>query len=108
MLQTAQTNKHQENIELIAALHLQFVIEVYALNTFLLSRTYIPCRDIVEIRSGVDAHHLRKSHTADSTKCAALFSSQLCIEMEFDSSSQRNKFVTYCRKICTYCRGGRA
>jgi hypothetical protein len=86
------------------ASNLNLVVEVYALNIILLSRTVIPFRDIVEIRTGLDAYQLRKLKNTDSSKVATLFSDQMCIQLEFGSASNRNEFVKCCRKISKYCR----
>lgn len=104
MLQKPNKKKNKDKGGAVFNLHL--VVEVYAMNTFLLSRTCLPLRDIVEIRTGLDAYHLQHLRKADSSKMATLFSSQTCIELAFGSARQRNEFVKYCRKVSTYCREG--
>lgn len=94
-----QNARNSEDKAIYDPLNIYLVIEVFTLKTFLMYRACVSVRDIVEIRTDLSKAYMRKPNPL---KVATLFSSKTCIEMEFDTSSQRDKFAQCCRTMSAY------
>jgi hypothetical protein len=103
---TMQQHKQSACVTGTCFAELSLVVELYALDMILLSRTQMMFRDIIEIRSGNDAHHLRKLQHIGSNamKMVTIFSRERSLEVEFDSTMQQHVFVDACRKVSVFCR----
>jgi hypothetical protein len=79
------------------------VIETYALNMILMSRTHLPLQDIIEIREVSNScNYSQRPKGINQEKMVAIITRNFIVELKFDS--HKSVFVECCRKIGRYCQ----